>query len=80
MAARASNYAKRMAVLRSRIFGEVARPTNSKSMKVTTLYEAKPLELRSEVAHYYPALPQINSLMIRLRNIGLFRYVAEDKK
>ena len=68
-----SNYAKRMGILSARIFGEVARPTNSKSMKVVKMYAEKPVEMRSEVVNYYPVLPKFNSLVIRLRHLGLFR-------
>ncbi|XP_077987418.1 small ribosomal subunit protein mS33-like [Glandiceps talaboti] len=76
----ASNYAKRMARLSARIFGEVVRPTNSKSMKVVELFKAKPIEQRPEVVQYYPPHPQIHSLMKRLRYIGLYRDEHADFK
>ncbi|KAK2167260.1 hypothetical protein LSH36_30g01046 [Paralvinella palmiformis] len=75
-----SNYAKRMGILSARIFGEVARPTNSKSMKVVKMYAEKPVEMRSEVVNYYPVLPKFNSLVIRLRHLGLFRDEHADFK
>ncbi|XP_014679617.1 PREDICTED: 28S ribosomal protein S33, mitochondrial-like [Priapulus caudatus] len=71
--AAASNYAKRMARLSARIFGEVTRPTNSKSMKVVTLFSEKPMQKREEVVDYYPNLPVIDRLMRQLRQLGLYR-------
>nr|CAI5829557.1 unnamed protein product [Callosobruchus analis] len=38
-----TEYARRMARLSNRIFGEVARPTNSKSMKVVKLFSEEPV-------------------------------------
>lgn len=71
-----SNYAKRMARLSARIFGEVARPTNSRSMKVVKLYSAQPMDRRPEVVDYYPHHVELTSLMKRLRYLGLYRSVA----
>ena len=71
----ASNYAKHMAHLSARIFGEVTRQTNSKSMKVARMFAEEPLNLRKDVVDYYPKHPQINSLMQRLRSLGLYRLV-----
>ena len=68
-----SNYAKRMARLSARIFGEVARPTNCKSMKVVRLFSEKPMEKRREVVDYYPNHVELTSLMKRLRYLGLYR-------
>ena len=68
-----SNYAKRMTRLSARIFGEVARPTNAKSMKVVRLYTEKPMEKRPEVVDYYPHHVELSSLMKRLRFLGLYR-------
>ena len=73
MATQISNYAKRMARLSARIFGEVVRPTNQKSMKVVKMFAAKPIEKRPELVEYYPKHPEINSLMRNLRKLGLFR-------
>lgn len=36
-----TEYARRMNHLSNRIFGEVTRPTNSKSMKVVKLYRSE---------------------------------------
>uniref|UniRef100_A0A3B3XJ52 Small ribosomal subunit protein mS33 n=1 Tax=Poecilia mexicana TaxID=48701 RepID=A0A3B3XJ52_9TELE len=49
-----SSYAVRMARLSSRIFGEVVRPTDSKSMKVVQLFQEPPLAKRKEVYEWYP--------------------------
>jgi len=68
-----SNYAKRMARLSARIFGEVARPTNSRSMKIVKLFSAQPLEKRSEIVEYYPRHVELTSLVKRLRFLGLYR-------
>ena len=70
----ASNYAKRMLRLSARIFGEVARPTNEKSMKVVRLFSEKPVEQNREITDYYPRHVELDSLMKRLRYLGLFRY------
>jgi small subunit ribosomal protein S33 len=68
-----SNYAKRMARLSARIFNEVARPTNQKSMKVVRLYAAKPLDKCPEIVEYYPHHYEITTLMHELRKLGLYR-------
>ena len=69
----ASNYAKRIARLSARIFGEVARPTNEKSMRVVQLFSQRPIEQNKEVVEYYPQHVQLDSLMKRLRFLGLYR-------
>ncbi|XP_008821747.1 28S ribosomal protein S33, mitochondrial isoform X2 [Nannospalax galili] len=43
-----SEYALRMSRLSARLFGEVARPTDSKSMKVVNLFSEQPLAKRKE--------------------------------
>ncbi|XP_046563681.1 28S ribosomal protein S33, mitochondrial-like [Haliotis rubra] len=69
----ASNYAKRMGHLAARIFGEVARPTSLRSMKVVRLMRELPPNLNPEVVNYYPRYKDTNGLMIKLRKHGLFR-------
>ncbi|KAK3101035.1 hypothetical protein FSP39_000420 [Pinctada imbricata] len=71
--AQPSMYAQRMAKLSARIFGEVTRTTNSKSMKVVQLYSEKPLYKRPEIINYYPLHPQMERLFGRLRYHGLYR-------
>ena len=71
----ASNYAKHMAQLSARIFGEVVRPTDRKSMKVVRMFAEKPLDKSPEIYEYYPRHVELASLMKRLRFLGLFRSV-----
>ncbi|XP_072026797.1 small ribosomal subunit protein mS33-like [Amphiura filiformis] len=76
----ASNYARRMARLSSRIFGEVYRPTTGKSMKVVKLLSEKPREQLKQVVDYYPPHIQIANLIKKLRFLGLFRDEHADFK
>lgn len=69
----ATNYARRVNHLSNRIFGEVSRPTNSKSMKVVQMYSEKPVNLRAEIHSYYPRHVETGKLMIKLRHYGLYR-------
>ncbi|KAK7870571.1 hypothetical protein R5R35_009080 [Gryllus longicercus] len=80
LAALATNYAKRMNRLSCRIFGEVSRPTNSKSMKVVKMLSEKPVQLRPEVVDYYPRHVETYLLMKHLRNYGLYRDEHQDFK
>lgn len=68
-----TNYARRINHLSNRIFGEVSRPTNSKSMKVVQLFSEKPLNLREEMLSYYPRHVETGKLMLKLRHYGLYR-------
>lgn len=69
----ATGYAKRMNRLSNRIFGEVARPAQLKSLKVVKLFSEVPLEKRPDIVAYYPRLPEMGTLMKHLRFYGLFR-------
>jgi len=69
----ASNYAKHMAQLSARIFGEVVRPTDIKSMKVVRLFARQPYDKTPDIVEYYPRHVELTSLMKRLRNLGLYR-------
>ena len=71
-----SNYAKRMARLSARIFGEVARPTPKQSFKVVEMFKAQPLDKRPDIYDYYPRHIELTSLMKRLRFLGLYRWVS----
>lgn len=73
LARQTTEYARRMERLRNRIFGEVARTTNSKSMKVVKLFSEEPVHLRREVFGYYPRHPEVGELMTKLRYYGLYR-------
>lgn len=75
-----STYAKRMVRLSARIFGEVARPTDRKSLRVVRLFAAKPLDKSPEIYEYYPRHSELNYLMLQLRNLGLFRNEHADFK
>ncbi|XP_041978145.1 28S ribosomal protein S33, mitochondrial [Aricia agestis] len=73
-------YAQRMKRLSNRIFGEVAIPTNSKSMKVVKIFSARPLHTNEEIIHYYPRHIETHALMLKLREYGLFRDEHQDFK
>ncbi|KAK1790424.1 hypothetical protein P4O66_014323 [Electrophorus voltai] len=75
-----SNYASRMARLSARIFGDVVRTTDSKSMKVVQLFKEPPLAQRKEVYDWYPQHNIYYSLAQKLRFMGLFRDEHEDFK
>ncbi|XP_071511958.1 small ribosomal subunit protein mS33-like [Diadema setosum] len=69
----ASNYARRMARLSARIFGEVYKPTTSQSMKVVQMMSEKPREMRKHIVDYYPPHTETYKLMKYLRFLGLYR-------
>ncbi|OAD58263.1 28S ribosomal protein S33, mitochondrial [Eufriesea mexicana] len=66
--------------LSNRIFGEVTRKTNSKSMKVVKLFSEKPIQKRPEIVDYYPRHAETDLLMKHLRNYGLFKDEHADFK
>lgn len=68
-----TSYAKHMNRLSNRIFGEVTRQTNSKSMKVVKMFSEEPVNKRPEIIRWYPRHTQTVALMKRLREYGLFR-------
>ncbi|CAH0564267.1 unnamed protein product [Brassicogethes aeneus] len=76
----ATEYSKRMSRLSNRIFGEVARPTNSKSMKVVKLFSEEPVNLRKDIHGYYPRHVETGLLMMKLRDYGLYRDEHADFK
>lgn len=73
LAKQTTEYARRMTRLRNRIFGEVVRTTNPKSMKVVKLFSEEPIHLRRQVHAYYPRHPETGELMKKLRYYGLYR-------
>ena len=75
-----TNYANRMNRLSNRIFGEVTRTTNQKSMKVVKLFSEKPIDKRPEIVKYYPRHIETDLLMKQLRLYGLFRDEHQDFK
>ncbi|XP_038852755.1 28S ribosomal protein S33, mitochondrial [Salvelinus namaycush] len=75
-----SSYAVRMARLSARIFGDVARPTDDKSMKVVQLFKEPPMAQKKEVYDWYPQHKIYYALTQKLRYMGLFRDEHEDFK
>lgn len=75
-----TEYARRMNYLSNRIFGEVARPTNSKSMKVVKMFSVQPVHKNDYYVNYYPRHVETGWLMRHLRSYGLFRDEHEDFK
>ncbi|KAF4079744.1 hypothetical protein AMELA_G00181810 [Ameiurus melas] len=75
-----SSYAVRMARLSARIFGDVVRPTDSKSMKVVQLFKEPPMAQKKEVYDWYPQHKIYYSLTQKLRYMGLFRDEHQDFK
>ncbi|XP_072508656.1 small ribosomal subunit protein mS33 [Notamacropus eugenii] len=75
-----SEYAVRMARLSARIFGEVASPTDSKSMKVVKLFSEQPLAKKKETYDWYPPHNTYFALMRKLRFFGLYRDEHQDFK
>lgn len=75
-----TEYARRMNRLSCRIFGEVPRPTNSKSMKVVKLFSEEPIDQRKEIHAYYPRHVETGKLMMMLRHYGLYRDEHADFK
>lgn len=75
-----TEYSRRMNRLSNRIFTEVTRPTNSKSMKVVKLFSEEPVHLQKEIHGYYPRHVETGKLMILLRYYGLYRDEHQDFK
>ncbi|XP_062374045.1 28S ribosomal protein S33, mitochondrial [Sardina pilchardus] len=75
-----SNYAVRMARLSARIFGDVVRPTDSKSMKVVELFKEPPMAQKKETYDWYPQHRIYYAMTQKLRYMGLFRDEHEDFK
>uniref|UniRef100_A0A8C4WYH4 Small ribosomal subunit protein mS33 n=1 Tax=Eptatretus burgeri TaxID=7764 RepID=A0A8C4WYH4_EPTBU len=64
----ATKYAKSMANLSARIFGELTRPTDQTSMRVVKLFSELPQGLRPVVYDYYPQHIEYHNLMRTLRD------------
>nr|XP_055199192.1 uncharacterized protein LOC129521592 [Nyctereutes procyonoides] len=75
-----SEYALHMTRLRARLFSEIARPTDSKSMKVVKLFSEQPLAKRKETYDWYPNHNTYFALMGTLRFLGLYRDEHQDFK
>jgi small subunit ribosomal protein S33 len=69
-----SNYARRMAKLSAKIFGELSRETDMKSTKVLRIFSGKPPHMDPYYnVDYYPRHVELKQLMDGLREHGLFR-------
>ena len=68
-----SAYAKRMARLSAKIFGEVYSSQSNKSMKVVKIFSEKPKHLNEFVVDYYPPYENLDDLFLTLRSMGLYR-------
>ncbi|KAH8857533.1 28S ribosomal protein S33 [Schistosoma japonicum] len=66
-----SLYAKKMTLLAGRIFKDVGRQVDSKSMKVVRIMSELPRPLI--LKDYYPALEEYSNIMQKLRYLGLYR-------
>uniref|UniRef100_A0A5F8GLL0 Small ribosomal subunit protein mS33 n=1 Tax=Monodelphis domestica TaxID=13616 RepID=A0A5F8GLL0_MONDO len=75
-----SEYAIQMTHLSALIFGEVAVPTDSKSMKVGKLFSEQPLAKRKETYDWYPPHNTHFAQMRKLRFFGLYRDEHQDFK
>nr|XP_012804512.2 28S ribosomal protein S33, mitochondrial-like [Jaculus jaculus] len=75
-----SEYALHMSRLSARLFGEVTRPTDSKSMKVVKLFSEQPLAKRNETYDWYPNHNTYYVLMGTLCFFGLYRDEHQDFK
>lgn len=68
-----SKYAQQMARLSARIFVDVVRPTDQKSMKVMKIFSGLPPHINPYIINYYPRHRELLTLMNGLRDHGLFR-------
>ncbi len=75
-----SEYAQRMKLISASIFGDLKRPTDKETMRVSQMMARRPYEERKELVQYYPALEETQKLMRRLRYYGLFRDEHQDFK
>lgn len=68
-----TGYGKRMTRLSNRIFTEVTRPTDIKSIKVVQVMADEPVEQREDKGvGYYPNLPMFHYLTKMLSLHGLY--------
>merc|ERR1712029_432842 len=75
-------YARRMARLSAKIFGEISRPTatNQRATKVVKIFSEKPKHLDNRVVNYYPPYKDLTMVFVTLRNYGLYRDEHQDFK
>ncbi|KAL1770822.1 28S ribosomal protein S33, mitochondrial [Sigmodon hispidus] len=75
-----SEYALRMSRLSARVFGEVVRTTDSKSMKVVKMFSEQPMAKKKETYGWYADHNTYFALMGTLRFLGLYRDEHQDFK
>uniref|UniRef100_A0A8C8ZLC3 Small ribosomal subunit protein mS33 n=1 Tax=Prolemur simus TaxID=1328070 RepID=A0A8C8ZLC3_PROSS len=73
-----SEYALHVSPLSSRLFGEVARLTDSKSKKVLKLFSEQPLAKRKKTYNWYPNHSTYLAPIGTLRFLGLSRDEHQD--
>ncbi|CAH8568728.1 unnamed protein product [Heterobilharzia americana] len=66
-----SPYAKRMTLLAGRIFKDVGRQIDNKSMKVVKIMSELPRPMI--LKDYYTSLEEYSSILWKLRYLGLYR-------
>ncbi|CAH8616486.1 unnamed protein product [Schistosoma rodhaini] len=71
-----SLYAKKMTMLAGRIFRDVGKQVDSKSMKVVRIMSELPRPMI--LKDYYPPLEEYNNILQKLRYLGLFRNEHAD--
>ena len=64
------NAAKRLARLGARVFGGVVRKTTPQDYKVVKLFAQRPWQ--RDLPNWYPPIQQYNTLLLRLRHLGLY--------
>ncbi|XP_064218977.1 small ribosomal subunit protein mS33-like [Aotus nancymaae] len=72
-----SEHTLHMSHLSAWLFGEVARPTDSKSTKVVKLFSEQPLA-KKETYDWYPDHHTYSGLMRTLQLLGLYRDEHQD--
>ncbi|KAL1787937.1 28S ribosomal protein S33, mitochondrial [Sigmodon hispidus] len=75
-----SEYALRMSRLSAQIFGEVVRPTDSKSMKVVNMFSEQPMAKKKEPYDWCSDHNTYFALMGTLHFLGLYRDEHQDFK
>ncbi|CAL1527032.1 unnamed protein product [Lymnaea stagnalis] len=73
-----SEYARRLAFLSTRIFGEVMKGTTYRNEKIVKQMAAKPLHQDNFVVNYYPPYMKLDLTFKNLRQHGLFRDEHQD--
>ncbi|XP_055990523.1 28S ribosomal protein S33, mitochondrial-like [Sorex fumeus] len=73
-----SEYTLSMSRLSAQLFGEVARPRDTDSMKVVKLFSEQPLAKRKETYDWYPNHNTYFAFMGTIRFLGLYRDEHQD--